>query len=293
MKKIAIIGSTGMLGQAVTKEFLNADFDITLLVRNTEKAKQIFGSNIRLVKGNLTDINSIKHLLNGQDGLYLNLSVEQTSGKNDFQAERNGLDNILEAVKNSTVKRIGYLSSLVHLYQKQNNFDWWAFDLKQNAVAKIKNSGFAYSVFYPSTFMESFDKGAYRQGNYIALAGTSKYKMYLISGSDYGKQVVKAFQLDNGNNEYIVQGQDGYTADEAAKFYVSNYTKKKIKIMKAPLGLLRFFGKFTNKFNYGANIIEALNNYPEKFEAEKTWKDLGKPQTKFIDYIKDSEKNSN
>lgn len=277
-----------MLGQPVTKEFINAGFDVTLLVRNTEKAKQIFGSSIRLVEGNLTDISSIKQFLDGQDGLYLNLSIEQTSGKNDFQAERNGLNNILEAVKSSTIKRIGYLSSLVHLYQGQNGFDWWAFDIKRKAVTKIKSSGIAYSIFYPSTFMESFDKGAYRQGNNIALAGISEYKMYLISGSDYGKQVAKAFQLDNKNNEYIVQGQDGYTADEAAKFYVDNFTKRKVKIIKAPLGILKFLGKFTNKFNYGANIIEALNKYPEKFEAENTWRELGKPQTKFIDYIHDS-----
>lgn len=286
MKKIAIIGATGMLGQPVTKEFINAGFDVTLLVRDINKAKQIFGSTVRLVEGDLKDTNKLKQSLDGQDGLYLNLSVEQKSGKTDFQPERDGLDNILEAAKNSTVKRIGYLSSLVHLYQGQNGFDWWAFDIKQKAVTKIKNSGLTYSIFYPSTFMESFDKGAYRQGNNIVLAGTSKHKMFLISGSDYGKQVVKAFQLDNGNHDYVVQGQDGYTADEAAKFYVDNYTKKKVKIMKAPVGLLKFFGKFTNKFNYGANIIEALNNYPEKFEAEKTWQDLGKPQVKFIDYIK-------
>lgn len=286
MKKIAIIGATGMLGQPVTKEFINAGFDVTLLVRDINKAKQIFGSTVRLVEGDLKDTNKLKQSLDGQDGLYLNLSVEQKSGKTDFQPERDGLDNILEAAKNSTVKRIGYLSSLVHLYQGQNGFDWWAFDIKQKAVTKIKNSGLTYSIFYPSTFMENFDKGAYRQGNNIVLAGTSKHKMFLISGSDYGKQVVKAFQLDNGNHDYVVQGQDGYTADEAAKFYVDNYTKKKVKIMKAPVGLLKFFGKFTNKFNYGANIIEALNNYPEKFEAEKTWQDLGKPQVKFIDYIK-------
>ncbi|ADQ15923.1 NmrA family protein [Leadbetterella byssophila DSM 17132] len=286
MKKIAIIGATGMLGQPVTKEFINAGFDVTLLVRDINKAKQIFGSTVRLVEGDLKDSNKLRQSLDGQDGLYLNLSVEQKSGKTDFQPERDGLDNILEAAKNSTVKRIGYLSSLVHLYQGQNGFDWWAFDIKQKAVTKIKNSGLTYSIFYPSTFMESFDKGAYRQGNNIVLAGTSKHKMFLISGSDYGKQVVKAFQLDNGNHDYVVQGQDGYTADEAAKFYVDNYTKKKVKIMKAPVGLLKFFGKFTNKFNYGANIIEALNNYPEKFEAEKTWQDLGKPQVKFIDYIK-------
>lgn len=230
MKKIAIIGATGMLGQPVTKEFINAGFDVTLLVRDINKAKQIFGSTVRLVEGDLKDSNKLRQSLDGQDGLYLNLSVEQKSGKTDFQPERDGLDNILEAAKNSTVKRIGYLSSLVHLYQGQNGFDWWAFDIKQKAVTKIKNSGLTYSIFYPSTFMESFDKGAYRQGNNIVLAGTSKHKMFLISGSDYGKQVVKAFQLDNGNHDYVVQGQDGYTADEAAKFYVDNYTKKKLRL---------------------------------------------------------------
>ncbi len=286
MKKIAIIGATGMLGQPVTKEFINAGFDVSLLARNAEKTNQIFRSNVQIVNGDLKDISSIKQLLDGQDALYLNLSVEHTSSEKDFHSERDGLDNILEAVKNSTIKRIGYLSSLVHLYQGQNGFNWWAFEIRQKAIEKIKNSGLVYSIFYPSTFMENFDKGAYVQGNKILLAGTSRHKMYFISGSDYGKQVVKAFRLDMDNQEYVVQGQDGYTAVEAAKLYADNYKLKKLSIMKMPLGLLYFFGKFSNKMNYGARIIDALNNYPEKFEAEKTWHDLGKPQTKFIDYIK-------
>lgn len=110
--------------------------------------------------------------------------------------------------------------------------------------------------------------------------------MYLIAGDDYGKQVVKAFENNNGNNEYVVQGPDGYIADDAAKLFVDNYKKEKIKVAKLPIGVLKFFGRFTKKFNYAYNIVDALNNYPEKFEAEKTWQDIGKPQTKFIDYIK-------
>lgn len=288
MKKIAIIGATGMLGQPVTKEFMKAGFEVCILARDTHKAKQIFGSSIQVFEANIKDIDKISQFLKGQDGLYLNLSVEQKSSKSDFQAEREGLDNILKIAKEANIKRIGYLSSLVQFYQGQSGFNWWVFDIKQKAVDKIKNSGIPYSIFYPSTFMESFDKGAYRQGNRIALAGVSKHKMFLISGNDYGKQVVKAFQLDNGNHDYIVQGQEGFTADEAAKYYIENYKKDKVKIIKAPLFVLKFLGLFTNKFNYGANIVEALNNYPEKFEAEETWKILGKPNTRFIDYIQQS-----
>ncbi len=278
-----------MLGQPVTQEFIKAGFEVTLFARDMQKSKQIFGTSIQVIEGNLQDTGKIREVLQGQDGLYLNLSVEQKSSKSAFQPEREGLDNILNIAKQSSIKRIGYLSSLVHFYQGQNGFNWWVFDIKKQAVEKIKNCGIPYSIFYPSTFMESFDKGAYRQGNNIMLAGTSKYKMFLISGSDYGKQVVNDFQLDNGNNDYIVQGQEGFTADEAAKFYIENYNKKRVKIMKAPISMLKFFGLFTNKFNYGANIVEALNNYPEKFEAKTTWQKLGTPQTKFIDYIKQSQ----
>jgi hypothetical protein len=283
MKKIAIIGSTGMLGQPVTNAFINAGFEVSLLVRNADKAKTLFGSKVRIVKGDIKDGASLKELLTGQDAVYLNLSVEQSSGVNDFQAERDGLNNILQFAKASNIKRVGYLSSLVQFY---TGINWWVLDLKKEAVKTIKQSGLTYSIFYPSTFMESFDKGAYRQGNSINLAGASKYPMYLISGADYGKQVVKAFELDNGNNEYIVQGQEGFIADDAAKLFADNYKKAKIKVAKLPFGVLKFFGRLSKKFNYVANIVDALNNYPEKFEAEKTWQDLGKPQTKFIEYIK-------
>lgn len=283
MKKIAIIGSTGMIGQPVTKAFIDAGFEVSLLVRNANKAKQLFGLDVNILTGDLSDPNCLKELLSGQNALYLNLSVEQSSGIKDFQPEREGLKNILQVAKTSGIKRIGYLSSLVQFYQ---DADWWVFAIKKEAVKRIKQSGLPYSIFYPSTFMESFDKGAYRKGNKINLAGTSKYPMYLIAGADYGKQVVKAFQNDNSNNEYVVQGQEKYNADDAAKLFADNYKKNKIKVAKLPFGILKFLGRLSNKFSYASNIIDAMNNYPEKFEAEKSWQDLGKPQTKFMEYIK-------
>ena len=62
------------------------------------------------------------------------------------------------------------------------------------------------------------------------------------------------------------------------KLFKSHYKKEKLFISKAPLGMLKFFGNFSTKMNYGANILEALNNYPEKFAAEATWKELGEPE---------------
>ena len=82
--------------------------------------------------------------------------------------------------------------------------------------------------------------------------------MYLISGNDYAKQVVTAFELNVGNNDYTVQGQEAFNADDAAKLFVDNYGKRKMKVMKIPFGVLQFFGLMAPKFNYGAHIIQAL-----------------------------------
>ena len=43
-------------------------------------------------------------------------------------------------------------------------------------------------------------------------------------------------------------------------------------------------GVFIQKFDYGYHIVEALNKYPERFEAQQTWDLLGKPQITLKDF---------
>jgi len=283
--KIAMIGATGMLGRPVVNELIAAGNELSILVRNRAKAENMFGQNVRYIAGDLREIDSVKKLLAGQDGLYLNLSVLPSQIMTDFLTEREGIDNILGVAKDCGIKRIGFMSSLAHFYQGQNGFDWWVFDIKAKAVEKIKACGIPYTIFYPSTFMESFSAGGYRRGNIIALAGTSRQKMYLISGSDYGKQVARAFQMNQGNHEYTVQGAEGFTADEAAAIFAKNYKKTKIIILKAPLGLLKILGSFARTPAYGSKILDALNNYPEVFDSDQTWDELGKPTTSYLQFI--------
>lgn len=289
MKKIAIIGATGMLGQPVTTELLNAGYDITVLARTPEKAQKIWGDRVQIVKGDLKNEADINRLLQGQKGLYISLSVAQDAGKKDFLPERDGMPSILQAAKKAGIQRIGYLSSLVQRYQGTNGFDWWIFELKNQALEKVKKSGVPYTIFYPSNFMENFDKGGYKQGNKILLAGKSLHSMHYIAGADYGKQVAVAFQNDTTENkEYAVQGLEAFTADEAAAIYVQHYSKTKLSISKASVGLLKFLGNFSRKMNYGAHIVESLNQYPERFEAENTWTDLGKPNITLTEYAKNA-----
>jgi hypothetical protein len=125
------------------------------------------------------------------------------------------------------------------------------------------------------------------RGNKIAMPGNSIMPMWFIAAADYGRQVARSFEIaGNENKEYPIQGPEAYTFDEANKIFIANYSKAKLKTMKAPIGIMKFLGHFNQKFNYGWHICEALNKYPEKFESELAWKELGTPQITLAEFAR-------
>ena len=277
MKNITVFGATGMLGKPVVRELVAAGYKITAMVRSPEKAREVLPGSVNLIRGDLDSLPDIQNALENADGIYINLSVAQDSKTTDFQPEREGISNILAAAKDKNIQRIGYLSSLVQRYNGMNGFRWWAFDIKREALRNIKQSGIPYAIFYPSNFLEDLPE-VYTDGNKFLVAGKSDVHYWWIAGSDYGKQVAKAFDIlkPDENREYAVQGPEAFTVEEAAKIYLE-IAAPQVKIIRTPLGLLKFLGIFSSKMSYVANISEALNKYPEQFESEKTWAELGKP----------------
>ena len=90
----------------------------------------------------------------------------------------------------------------------------------------------------------------------------------------------------NENREYVIQGPEALTFHEASDIFMQHYTRQELRPMKAPLWLIKFFGIFSKEANYAGHIIEALDKYPEKFEAQQTWDELGKPETTVAQFAK-------
>lgn len=284
MKKIAVIGATGLLGKPVTQALIAAGFEVTIIARDVEKARAIF-RDTHIIYGDLEDKMSLFEALKGQEGVYLSLHITQTANPKDFMCETDGLLHLLEAAKANRIQRLAYLSSLVKDYQGQNGFHWWVFDIKRKAVQILKGGGIPYTIFYPSNFMENFDKGGFKSGKRMNLAGHSEVKQYWISGTDYGKQVAKSFQiLTDENREYIIQGPESYTTREAVNIFINNYQKEKLKVAKVPINLLKILGKASDKINYIYHILTAINHYTEKFGAQQAWDELGTPKETIAAY---------
>jgi uncharacterized protein YbjT (DUF2867 family) len=278
MKKIAVIGATGLLGKPVTFALAKAGYEVTALVRDPGPARKIFPKEIRIFPGDMRSDSDVRKLLVGAEKVYLNLSVKQTEKRSEWHSESHGLKIILPIAKEAGIQRIFYLSSLIQRYQGMNGFDWWVTKIKAEAVSMIRSSGIPSTIFYPSTFMEAITT-QYMQGRRLLIAGRSKHKQYFIASADYAQQVVRAVETNTGtaDKDYVIQGTESFLTDEALKVFKENYKKSKLSISSAPFSIVKLMGTLNPRMNYGSHIIEALNNFPEKFEAEQTWAELGKP----------------
>ncbi len=279
-KKILIIGATGMLGKAVTEQFIKDKFEVSVFSTNKNKASKLFPT-ANIIEGNLKDELSVKNALRGQDYIYMNLGIPTDAKKTDWNPERDGVKTVVEIAKKEGIKRIGYLSPKIASFG-----DWWVMKDKLKAVETIEKSNIPYYIFKASSFMDNFN-GTQRDGVKINVIGKSNVKMYYIAALDYAKQVSKAFLLDNNKSkEYNIQGLDAYTVDEAAEIFVANYAKEKLKVANAPMGLLKFIGLFNPTLKYVCKLMDALNNHPEQFDSQETWYELGKPTVTLKEYAK-------
>lgn len=284
IKNIAVFGATGFLGLPVTRALVEAGFNVSVLVRDEDKAKSLLPPQVKITRGNIAYHYDIKRFLKDVDAVYCNLNIPDTENIDDFHIETDGLREIINASLECGVKRIAYLSSIVLNYQGENDFDWWVFQLKNEAVNYVRDSGIPFTVFYPSSFMENL-LNDHKHGKHITLVGESRFPLYYIAVDDYAKMVVNSFKvLGNEDREYNVQGPDCYTMQEAAQLFAKHYTKEKLKVKTVSIGWVRFLGLFDKRKRYRAKMMEALNNYNEIFSSEMTWQELGKPTITLTDF---------
>jgi uncharacterized protein YbjT (DUF2867 family) len=286
MKKIAVIGATGMLGIPVVEELVKAGFEVTALVRNPSSASKRLPSQIRIVKADASDLDSLKRGLEGIDAVYLSLSIAPGEKRDDFHTEAEGLDNILTAARACGIERIAYLSAMV---QDGEPNGWWVIDVWRSAIARIKGCGIPYTIFYPSNFMETLPQ-RHVAGPLLTMIGRARHPNFWIAANDFGKQVALSLKTaEAANREYFIQGPQAMTYDEAGRTF-AKYSSPRLTAIWIPLPIIRLLGAFSPAMNFNYNIMNTVLNYPETFKADRTWSELGKPQTTLEQFARSSNK---
>lgn len=283
IETIAIIGATGRLGAPVARE-LAKSFKVRALARSPKKAHAMLPPNVEVVRADLRDLESLRTALNGVDAIYLNLATETADPNLSFYEEREGVANLLAAIKDLPIRYIAKIGGL-------GAYPPALSGLKHNMVpnlirleghAMIAVSGIPHTFFAPTHFMELLPNMI--RGPAIQWVGSTSVKIYWVSVVDYAQQVVKAFQApDLMPTDIPVQGPEAISVRNALRQFVANYDPS-LKIRVAPLWVMRLIGVFNPKMHFVAHLFAYFGNHEDPFYSGETWKLLGKPTTTLKDF---------
>lgn len=67
---VVVTGATGFLGSALVKELVKRGQTVRILVRDEDKARQQFGDNVTIVKGEITDRIQVQRVVDGAEIVY-------------------------------------------------------------------------------------------------------------------------------------------------------------------------------------------------------------------------------
>ncbi|MFQ3229372.1 SDR family oxidoreductase [Reinekea sp.] len=233
MSIISVIGGTGMLGAPVAKQLKADGYQVRIISRNSQKAKEQLGGDFEYRQADLQDVSSLRLALAGSDCVHINASGQ--SKKSYYQNHVVGTRNILAALQGQSLTAISMIST-ASAYPEYD--DRWDNRYKLEAEALLKESGHPYLVFMPSWFMESLP--LFQQKNKLIHIGPSTQPIHWLSAKDYAKTVSNALQDNSCRNLRMpIYGPEGITMKEA----VNRYAKvAQLTVQTMPVWLAKTLG---------------------------------------------------
>ncbi|KAM8953653.1 flavin reductase (NADPH) isoform 2-T2 [Pelodytes ibericus] len=102
-KNIALFGSTGMTGQVILAQALDAGFNVTVLVRDPSRLPPD-RKPTRVVVGDVLNKSDVAQAMEGQEAAIIVLGTRTDLGPTTMMSE--GTRNILEAMKSSGIRKV-------------------------------------------------------------------------------------------------------------------------------------------------------------------------------------------
>jgi dihydroflavonol-4-reductase len=113
--KCFVTGATGFLGSHVARQLLKRGADLRLLVRSTSRTDNIDDLQAEHVVGDLCDVESLKRGIKGCDYVFhvaADYRLWAVHGQELYDSNVNGTGKVLQAARESNVRRVVYTSSV-------------------------------------------------------------------------------------------------------------------------------------------------------------------------------------
>jgi uncharacterized protein YbjT (DUF2867 family) len=263
MNKVILFGATGNLGKEIANELVNQGYELTVVVRNEQKAKTLTHITSKYMVADVCNKSTLESILDKQDivvsalgkSVSPNDKSKPTFKQVDFDANKNILD---EAIK-AGIKKFVYISA----FHSEKYLHLEYFKVHHDFSELLKKSGIDYSIVKPPAIFSAFiDMIEMAKKGQLINIGKGDKKTNPIYEGDLAKVTVEA--INKQNSIFEAGGKTIYTRKQLNEI-VQNEVDSQKKIRTVPLGLfkvtlpiIKLFSK--NTFDKFAFFIEVMQH---------------------------------
>ncbi|MFL5356459.1 SDR family NAD(P)-dependent oxidoreductase [Archangium sp.] len=112
---VLVTGATGLIGNAIAHRLVAQGKTVRALVRDTDKAKRLLPAEVELVRGDVTDPESLPAAMRGAERLFHTAGMPEQWQPDETifdKVNRQGTVNVLKAALAAGVKRVVYTSTM-------------------------------------------------------------------------------------------------------------------------------------------------------------------------------------
>lgn len=268
MKKVLVLGGTGMLGAPVARRLQAGGFAVRLLARDAAKTREMFGDAFEIVSGDVTDLGSLEKAMQGCDGVHVSVggAVDRISAENVASlAPRLGLERITH-ISGSTVF-------------EQNR---WFPMIEQKLMAEeaIRACGVPYTIFCPTWPMEQLPRFA--QGGKPMMIGKQPNPLHWFAADDLGRLVSTAYQKEEAANKRLfVHGPEAMPMKQALERYCQVFYPEGKSVSVMPIWLAKVIGTLTRNdtLKFASSLMAYFDKVGELGDPTEANQILGAPTT--------------
>lgn len=275
IKKILILGGTGLLGRPVLRALQDAGFETRLMTRNKGKALPIVGPSTEVVEGEVQEVDRLRQAVKGCQGVHISIGgdVDQLSA-----------ENVSAVARGEGVERVSYISGATASEENR----WFPMTAqKLNAEMAIRNSGVPFTIFCPTWPMEMLVRFA--RGGEPTIIGRQPRPLHWFAADDLGRMVAIAYQKEEAaNKRFYVHGPEGIPMRDALERYCTVFHPggKPVKVL--PLGMANAIGILTrNKaLRFATKLMAYFDKIGEMGDPTEANAMLGTPETTLAEWMK-------
>ena len=268
MKKILVLGGTGMLGGPVAHRLRTDGFEVRLLARDPEKARAMDGDSFEIAAGDVTDLDSLERGLQGCEGAHISVGgpIDQLSA-----------EHVAALAPRLGLQRITYISGATASEQNR----WFPMTAqKLEAEKAISECGVPYTVFCPTWPLEQLPRFA--RGGQPLLVGDRPNPYHWFAADDLGRMVSAAYQLEEAaDKRFFVHGPEAMTMKEALERYCRAFHPEAASVSVMPVDAARAVAKSTGNQMLGffAELMAYFDQVGEMGDPSEANQLLGAPRT--------------